>query len=127
MPVMRRSDGLCRKAPEGAQMAPAASVASPGGYRRMRFAGASTAALPQNGPAEWDCYAQSSARHLCGALMHRSNQCLYSTISSARPLKGSGTVMPSALAVLRLMYSSTFAACWTGSSAGFSPLRIRPV
>ena len=56
-----------------------------------------------------------------------SNQYLYSIISSARPLNGSGTVMPSALAVLRLMYSSTFAACWTGSSAGFSPLRIRPV
>ena len=56
-----------------------------------------------------------------------SNQYLYSIISSARPLNGSGTVMPSTLAVLRLMYSSTFAACWTGSSAGFSPLRIRPV
>ena len=39
----------------------------------------------------------------------------------------SGNVMPSALAVLRLMYSSTLVACWTGRSAGFSPLRIRPV
>jgi hypothetical protein len=28
---------------------------------------------------------------------------------------------------LRLMISSTFVVCWTGRSAGFSPLRIRPV
>jgi len=51
----------------------------------------------------------------------------YSITSSARPINGSGTVIPSALAVLRLMISSTFVARWTGSSAGFSPLRIRPV
>jgi hypothetical protein len=31
--------------------------------------------------------------------MHRSNQYLYSIISSARPLNGSGTVMPSIPAV----------------------------
>src|SRR5207244_4167879 len=51
----------------------------------------------------------------------------YSITSSARPSRGSGTLMPSALAVLRLMYSSTLVACWTGRSAGLSPLRIRPV
>ena len=33
---------------------------------------------------------------------------------------------PSALAVLRLMTSSTLVDCMTGRSAGFSPLRIRP-
>ena len=33
----------------------------------------------------------------------------------------------SALAVLRLRTSSIFADCWTGRSAGFSPLRILPV
>jgi len=38
----------------------------------------------------------------------------YSITSSARPSRGSGTVTPSALAVLRLMVSSTFTACWTG-------------
>jgi hypothetical protein len=27
---------------------------------------------------------------------------------------------------LRLMISSTRVTCWTGKSAGFSPLRIRP-
>jgi hypothetical protein len=49
----------------------------------------------------------------------------YSMISSARPDKVSGTVMPSALAVFKLMYSSTLVPCCTGNSAGFSPLRIR--
>jgi hypothetical protein len=39
----------------------------------------------------------------------------------------SGTVRPSALAVLRLMISSSLLACTTGRSAGFSPLRMRPV
>src|SRR5262249_7301710 len=47
--------------------------------------------------------------------------------SSARPRSDSGIVSPSALAVLRLMISSTLVACWTGRSAGFSPLSIRPV
>src|SRR5262245_32300531 len=52
---------------------------------------------------------------------------LHSITSSTRPIIGSGTVRPSALAVFMLMTSSTLVACWTGSSAGFSPLRIRPV
>src|SRR5262249_6570266 len=52
---------------------------------------------------------------------------LHSITSSARPESGSGTVMPSALAVLRFRISSTFVDCTTGRSAGFSPLRIRPV
>src|SRR5262245_48662541 len=51
----------------------------------------------------------------------------HSITSSARPSSGSGTVRPSALAVLRLMISSTFTTCWTGRSAGLSPFRIRPV
>src|SRR6516164_3342776 len=51
----------------------------------------------------------------------------HSMTSSARPSSVIGTVSPSALAVLRLMISSTFVACWTGKSAGFSPLRTRPV
>src|SRR5262249_29905762 len=52
---------------------------------------------------------------------------LHSINSSARPLNGSGTVMASALAVLRLMISANFVSCWTGRSAGFSPLRMRPL
>jgi hypothetical protein len=51
----------------------------------------------------------------------------HSITSSARPSNGSGTLMPSALAVLRLRISSTFVDCTTGRSAGFSPLRMRPV
>src|SRR5215813_249085 len=51
----------------------------------------------------------------------------HSITSSARPISGSGTVRPSALAVLRLRISSTFVDCTTGRSPGFSPLRMRPV
>jgi hypothetical protein len=51
----------------------------------------------------------------------------HSITSSARPSNVGGKVMPSALAVLRLMTNSTFVICWTGRSAGLSPLRIRPV
>jgi hypothetical protein len=51
----------------------------------------------------------------------------YSITSSARASTVVGTSRPSALAVLRLMTSSTFVTCCTGKSAGFSPLRTRPV
>jgi hypothetical protein len=51
----------------------------------------------------------------------------YSMTSSARASSEGGTVRPSVLAVLRLMISSNLVDCITGRSAGFSPLRIRPV
>src|SRR5262245_51191122 len=51
----------------------------------------------------------------------------HSITSSARVSSVGGTSRPSAWAVLRLMNSSIFVDCWTGRSAGFSPLRIRPV
>src|SRR5262249_4909606 len=51
----------------------------------------------------------------------------HSTTSATRPISGSGTVRPSALAVFMLMTSSTLVACWTGSSAGVAPLRMRPM
>jgi hypothetical protein len=54
------------------------------------------------------------------------HRAIHSITSSARLCTDCGTVMPSALAVVRLMLSSTFVACCTGRSAGFSPLRIRP-
>jgi hypothetical protein len=50
----------------------------------------------------------------------------YSITSSAATNSLSGTVRPSAFAVLRLMANSNFTVCWTGKSPGFSPLRIRP-
>ncbi len=60
-------------------------------------------------------------------LMHRSKKDRYSITSSARPDKGSGTVIPSALAVLRFTISSTLVARCTGRSAGLSPLRIHSI
>src|SRR5262245_53810456 len=50
----------------------------------------------------------------------------HSITSSARASSVGGTSRPSALAVLRLMISSTLVTCWTGKSTDFSPLRIRP-
>src|SRR4029453_15154347 len=51
----------------------------------------------------------------------------HSIPSSAVASSVAGTLRPSALAVLRLITSSNFVACITGKSAGFSPLRMRPV
>lgn len=56
----------------------------------------------------------------------QSQQDSYSITSSARSRIADGSVRPSALAVLRLIISSTFTACCTGRSAGLSPLRMRP-
>jgi hypothetical protein len=50
----------------------------------------------------------------------------YSITSSARPSSVSGKVRPRALAVLRLMTSSTFVDCWTGKSTGLAPFKMRP-
>ena len=44
------------------------------------------------------------------ALGHKRTLISHSNSSSARPDKGSGTATPSALAVFRLMYSSTLVA-----------------
>jgi hypothetical protein len=60
-------------------------------------------------------------------LMQRSKWHFYSISSSARPLSASGTAMPSAFAVLRLIISSTLVDLWTGRSRGLAPLRIFPV
>src|SRR5262249_3183100 len=51
----------------------------------------------------------------------------HSITSSARASNVGGTSRLSALAVLRLMASSTFVTCCTGKSAGFSPPRTRPL
>jgi hypothetical protein len=51
----------------------------------------------------------------------------YSITSSARASKSGGTVRFSAFAVLRLITNSNLVGCTTGRSAGFSPLRMRPV
>src|SRR5450759_5124293 len=49
----------------------------------------------------------------------------HSITSSARARSIGGTVRPSAFAVLRLITSSNLVGCWTGSSPGLAPLRIR--
>jgi hypothetical protein len=51
----------------------------------------------------------------------------HSITSSAATSTDGGIVRPSALAVPKLTVSSTFVDCCTGKSAGFSPLRMRPV
>ena len=51
----------------------------------------------------------------------------YSITSSTRISNDIGISMPSVFAVFRFMSNSTFVTCSTGSSAVFSPLRIRPV
>jgi hypothetical protein len=51
----------------------------------------------------------------------------YSITSSAVVSSACGIDKPSALAVLRLITSSNLVDCCTGNSAGFAPLRIRPV
>ena len=58
--------------------------------------------------------------------MHRSKNSTHSITWSTRMSIDIGTSSPSAFAVFRLMMSSSFAACWTGRSAGFSPQRMRP-
>src|SRR5215471_6341439 len=52
---------------------------------------------------------------------------LHSITSSAMASTPGGISRPSAFAVLRLMISSNLVGAITGRSAGFSPLRIRPV
>src|SRR5437763_7540056 len=69
---------------------------------------------------------------LLGPDLHRLDRTSFawrthSITSSARPSSVIGKVRPSILAVLRLITNSTFADLWTGRSAGFSPLRTRPV
>src|SRR5262245_3575128 len=48
----------------------------------------------------------------------------HSITSSARASRLSGTVRPSAFAVLRLITSSNLVGCSTGRSAGLAPFRI---
>src|SRR5262245_41695749 len=51
----------------------------------------------------------------------------HSITSSAATCSVGGTARPSAFAVLRFITNSNLVGCKTGKSAGFSPLRIRPV
>jgi hypothetical protein len=50
----------------------------------------------------------------------------HSITTSALLISEGGNVTPRALAALRFTNNSTFVTSWTGRSAGFSPLSIRP-
>src|SRR5262249_28097764 len=52
---------------------------------------------------------------------------VHSITWSAMASSPGGKLRPNALAVLRLITNSNLVDCMTGRSAGFSPLRIRPV
>ena len=52
---------------------------------------------------------------------------LHSITSSAVASRDGGTLRPSVRAVCRLITNSNLVGCITGKSAGFSPLRMRPV
>ena len=49
----------------------------------------------------------------------------YSITSSAATISLSGTLRPSAFAVLRLIVNWTLTGSWTGSSLGFVPCKMR--
>jgi hypothetical protein len=51
----------------------------------------------------------------------------YSMTSSASASSVGATATPSSLTVFKLITSSKLVGCVTGRSAGFSPLRMRPV
>ena len=53
--------------------------------------------------------------------------CDHSITSLAWMISDCGTVAPSAFAALRLITNSNLLACTTGRSAGFAPLRMRPI
>src|SRR6516225_8769706 len=64
---------------------------------------------------------------LCQKRTYAPLDATYSITTFADASRPGGTLIPIALAVDRLMTSSNWVGCTTGMSAGFSPLRIRPV
>ena len=77
------------------------------------------------------CFTPESGHVQCNSvcpLCANSGHCSsYSITSSAAFSKPNGTARPSVLAVFKLMTKSNLVGCKSGRSAGFSPLRIRPV
>src|SRR5262249_41243723 len=76
----------------------------------------------------WLPFAADSIRQQFGTQMPQGGHPPpHSITSSARATRVRGTSRPSTFAMRRLRNSSTFVVCWTGRSAGLSPLRTRPV
>src|SRR5215472_379000 len=92
--------------------------------RRVRFGRRAT-----EEPYYRQCLLLGAERGRC---RHRTGQqehefaTFHSITSSARTRIDGGTVMPSALAVLRLTTSSNVVGCCTGRSAGLAPLSMFP-
>ena len=79
-------------------------------------------------PPKADIELRREMSALCQKRTHAPQQIEpYSITSSAIESKFSGTSMPSARAVCRLMANSNLVVCSTGRSAGLAPLRILPV
>jgi hypothetical protein len=99
-----------------------------GSASRMHLTGVSLASHRQPRDASPHSRAGGGAVHsITSGLMQRSKQHLHSITSSAIARMPGGMVRPSALAALRLITSSNLVGRITGRSAGFSPLRTRPV
>ena len=90
------------------------------------FAAAMKAAIEAGGRPPGGGH-QAPTPWISAARLETPSAPFHSITSSARMSRAVGTVRPSDLAVLRLMMSSIFVACWTGRSAGLSPLSTRPV
>jgi hypothetical protein len=75
---------------------------------------------------ELRCWTQSGLAVAVNLHRNKRLDAAYSITSSAMASSVGGTLMPSALAVLRLMTNSNLVGCTTGKSAGLSPLRILP-
>src|SRR5262249_5200813 len=71
------------------------------------------------------CARRDRPRYSRGAAEQHECAPVHSITSSARASSDVGRSSPSAFAVLRLITSSYLVGAWTGSLAGFSPLRIR--
>jgi hypothetical protein len=103
---------------------------------RQRFSSL-TGALPKSSrsesPAEPDhhiarfCAPARNRLHSRAAEQRDELAAFHSITSSAIASTPGGIVRPSVLAVLRFITSSNLVGCNTGRSAGFSPLRMRPV
>jgi hypothetical protein len=96
------------------------------GHKRTFWPSIAMSALP---PKADMCGAQAYVRFgpIADIVLGFGSRQSYSMISSAIESTPDGTVSPSVFAVFRLSTSSNFVDWLTGTSAGFSPLRIRPV
>ena len=103
------------------QNAPATAVVAQRGLVNVRFTPKATEVLR--------CRKASlcARRRPEQAQQARSRCCGYSITSLASICIEIGTSIPRALAVFALSTSSNLVDCCTGKSAGFAPLRMRPV